>query len=375
VTAVSVAPAVELVGTARVLRADALAAPADADFAVHLDLAVAEAEFARVLGDGSAAEEHWRRALAGLRAGGPVGPWLYRGAAQVGWTAHRLGRTPPAAVDDLLAGWVADYPATAELDLPRGLLGIGVYAVDHPDPAFAERIVGGTLDIVEDRAAGPDGLAPRSRTAGGARLVGLAHGAAGLVAYLAAVARTRLPSSRRAAALLPSALAGLLATRRPGAPDGSIYPRSAEEMAAPARSAWCHGDPGVWLALSAAADVNGDPAVAAAAAEAAAAILARDPADTGVVDGTLCHGAAGLLWITDRLHRATGSPAAAARAAHWARTLQAARADGPLTYFAPTATMERDHGFLSGDAGVALVLLAVATGTRPAWEQLLLGAS
>jgi class I lanthipeptide synthase len=374
VTAAAVAPVGGLLDTARLLRADAADAPADADFAVHLDLAVAEAEFARVLGGESAADEHWHRALAGLRAGGPVGPWLYRGAAQLGWTAHRLGRTPPAAVDDLLAGWVADYPAGAELDLPRGLLGIGVYALDHPDRAFAERVVAGTLDLVEARAGGPDGLVLRSRTAGGARLVGLAHGAAGLVAYLAAVARTGLPSAARAAALLPAALAGLLGARRPGAPGGSVYPRSVEDAAAPARSAWCHGDPGVWLALSAAAAVTDDPAVAAAAAEAAAAVLARPPGDTGVVDATVCHGAAGLLWITDRMHRATGARAAAARAEHWARTLREARARGPLTYLAPTATMERDHGFLSGDAGVALVLLAVATGTRPAWERLLLGA-
>lgn len=358
-----------LLGAARRMHADAAAGVADSpDFALHLDLALTGAEFARVLGEPSDAEVHWRRAVDLLRDAHSVGPWLYRGAAQAGWVGLRASGT--AALDRIVTGWIEEYPDRAEIDLPRGLLGLGVYVLAHPDAALREKLAGRILDVVEDRLdTDADGSFLRSRAAGGARLVGLAHGAAGLVSFLAAVVGADLPCSLRAVPLLDATTRWLL--RRRGTVGGSLFPRSVETRFAPARSAWCHGDPGVWLGLAAAAHVTGSVEIAAAAREVAAAVVTRPSEQSGVVDGTICHGAAGLLWIVHRIGLDAGHPAAASRAAHWARYLLEQRAAGPLEYFGRHG-MARDHSFLEGDSGVALVLLAVATGARPTWEQLLL---
>lgn len=373
-----------LVGAARQMRADATTgAVGSADFALHLDLALTEAEFARVLGEPFDAQVHWRRAVDLLRNAHSVGPWLYRGAAQAGWVALRLRRSggeqvATAALDDIVTSWIEDYPDRAEADLPRGLLGLGVYVLAHPDEALRDKLTGRILDVVEARLeADGDGLFLRSRTAGGQavagtggpRHLGLAHGAAGLVSFLATVVGSRLSCGLRAAPMLDATTRWLLRRRSPV--DGSLFPRSVETRFAPARSAWCHGDPGVWLGLSAAARVTGSAATAVAAREVAAAVVTRPPEQSGVVDGTICHGAAGLLWIAHRIRLDTGHPAAMSCAGHWARYLLEHRAAGPLEYFGRHG-MARDHSFLEGDAGVALALLAVATGTRPSWEELLL---
>lgn len=359
--------------TARLFLADAAEAALEAmDYAALLDLAMARAEFEHTLGEPFEAEVAWSRAVEVLRSTHSVGPWLYRGAAQAAWVARRMGVTRGIApLDDCVAGWIEEYPVEGFVDLPRGLLGLGVAMLEHPDDAVRDKLTARVLDVVEERTAvDADGryLPPTSVETG--HLIGLAHGAAGLVAYLAGVCAAELPCSLRAAQLLDATTAWLLARRNPV--DGTLYPRSVETRHLAARSAWCHGDPGVWIGLTASATVTGSAQAVAAAAEVARAIVARAPAATGVVDATICHGSAGLLWITHRIERATGDAAAATRVEHWVRQIREQRATGPLVYFGVNG-MTRNPTFLEGDAGVALVLLQVATGTRPAWERLLLG--
>ncbi|MGI5128870.1 lanthionine synthetase LanC family protein [Pseudonocardia sp. CA-107938] len=360
-----------ILDTAHRLRADATAhAATSADYAVHLDVAMAATEFERVLGEPFGAAAAWRRAVELLRAAPSIDPWLYRGAAQVAWVARRRGMGQVAALDDCVARWIDAYPAWGTVDLPRGLLGLGVSAAEHPDGAVRDKLTSRVLDVIEDRTVlDADGRHLPAAPRGVGHLLGLAHGAAGLVAYLAAVSATDLPCRLRAADLLDAVTGWLLAQRHPVG--GSVFPRSVETRDVPARSAWCHGDPGIWIGLAAAA-AAGSAAAAAVVDEVAHAVVTRPPEHAGVVDATVCHGSAGLLWIAHRMHVATGDPAAAARVEHWMRHIRAERAAGPLRYFGG-AGMVRNASFLEGDLGVALVLLAVATGTRPAWERLLLG--
>ncbi|HEX7277236.1 MAG TPA: lanthionine synthetase LanC family protein, partial [Acidimicrobiales bacterium] len=90
----------------------------------------------------------------------------------------------------------------------------------------------------------------------------------------------------------------------------------------------------------------------------AAAAAARPIQDAGVVDAGLCHGAAGLLHVSNRLYQATGDERQAAAARRWlepALTLPVAGA-----------------GFLEGRAGVGLALLAATTDVEPEWDRILL---
>lgn len=367
------------------------AAAGSDDFSLHLDLALADLEFGRVLGEPGPAAP--RRSLAVavdlLRAARAVPPWLYGGAAQAGWTMVQLARAAGvqvrglAPLDDVVGRWIGEYPDDGDVDLPRGLLGLGVYGLVHPDPATRERFSSGVLDVVEARAEyDGDGMFVRLVASGprqadgsaGCAVVGVAHGAAGLVSYLASVAAGGLRCSTRAQSLLAASMRWLL-RQRGSAGDGAPARWRASGYA-PSRVTWCYGDPGVALALAVAAQVTGSATVCGVAAELAAAASARDPDDAGVIDACLCHGAAGLIWFGRRVLDAGTAVADRRQAerftAHWSRDVIEQRRAGRLQFFRGSGT-DRNSSFLEGDAGVALALLHAATGAAPCWEQLLLG--
>jgi hypothetical protein len=197
------------------------------------------------------------------------------------------------------------------------------------------------------------------------RDIGVAHGNAGLVSYLASAAASGLDCADRARSILDDALAWLVKQRVDV--DGAVFPQSVEHRYVPSRSAWCYGDPGVSLALSVAATVTGSAAVADLARETAAAVLARSPERARIVDACLCHGAAGLCWFARRASDDFGLETDGF-AAHWLAEISRQRSAGPLRYLSHEG-MRRDESFLEGDLGVALALLHLGTGVRPRWEE------
>ena len=97
--------------------------------------------------------------------------------------------------------------------------------------------------------------------------------------------------------------------------------------------------------------------------------------DTGVVDAGLCHGAAGLGHIFNRLFQASGEEVFRDAARSWfGRTLNFRRANagfgGFLVYrvteVADEPSWEAEPGILEGAAGIALALLAASTSIEPA---------
>jgi hypothetical protein len=370
---------------ARQLRADARAGiGAGADPGLHLDLATAELAFAAALAEPPApAEAALARAVDLLGDRRPP-PWLYRGgAAQFGWVSAHVAAATGAPWpdltrwDDVVDATLRAFPADRDIDLPLGLLGLGVYGLAHPVPAVRERLVARVLDVVEERAEHDgDGVfvrlvdAPHRRAEGSARLVvlGPAHGMAGVVSFLGSVAGAGLACSTRTQPLLSGFVRWLL-RQRVGAADGagSDWVRTGHE---PHRLSWCYGDPGIALSLAVAAAATGSSAIERTMEEITGGVLARPPATSGVLDATICHGAAGLVWFASRVAARTGHPAAHRMARHWTGYVADLRAAGPLRY-GPDPV--RDCSFLEGDLGVALAVLAATTGRRAAWEQLLLG--
>ncbi|HKG93849.1 MAG TPA: lanthionine synthetase LanC family protein, partial [Gemmatimonadaceae bacterium] len=127
----------------------------------------------------------------------------------------------------------------------------------------------------------------------------------------------------------------------------------------PTRSAWCYGYPGVAAALLAAARAAGEPGWERAATELALRAARRPPDECGVVDAGLCHGAAGLAQIYNRLWQATGDERLRRAATDWAHRA--------LDFPVPD-----DPGLLVGAAGVALALLATVSDVEPEWDRVLL---
>ena len=283
---------------------------------------------------------------------------LFEGRTGVSWVlAHLDGRLfdlgdddPNVAMDAALLA-LLDHNRLEVYDLVSGLVGLGVYALERlprpPARAALDRIVARLAELAEDDAwftpshiLSPDA---RRMSPSGHWDLGMAHGAAGVVALLAHAGADR-PLDRATARLVGQQLP-------PGS--GSRYAAwlAPGQSPRPARTAWCYGDPGIAAALLAAG--CRDEAV-----EVAHAAAGRPRAQTGIVDAGLCHGAAGLMHVFNRLSQATGEVSLAGAARQWF--------DEALVL--PIA----EPGFLEGQAGLGLALLAAVSDVEPAWDRVLL---
>ncbi|HUS66476.1 MAG TPA: lanthionine synthetase C family protein [Kofleriaceae bacterium] len=332
-----------------------------------------------------AAERHLDAAFAEV-ADVEMDASLFGGFTGVGWADAHLHPEADAGeeVDELVLELVsrAPWPGTpGAYDLVSGLVGLGVYALERR-PRAAGCLEAIALRLDEVAAQGPDGVwrtpaehlpaHQRERAPAGLHDLGVAHGVAGAIAFLAGAIRAGV-EVERCRRLLERAVPWLLARRQP---DGMPAQLVAGEPPRASRLAWCYGDPGTAAALLLAANATGDAAWRDAAVTIAREAAARPPERTGVVDAMLCHGAAGLGHIFNRLHQATGDPPLRDAAIAWfERALDMRRpGEGVGGFRAHDGVLgwHDDGGLLTGSAGVALALLAATRATEPAWDRLLL---
>lgn len=309
-----------------------------------------------------------------------LSPALYEGFTGLAWTAAHLGLD--LELDEIDDGLRVLVASLGGFDLIRGLAGVGVYALERgaAGEALLALVVRRLDALAEPHADGAAWFTPVERMGAwkqqryprGCHDLGMAHGQPAVIALLAgAIARdVERPRARR---LLAGATRFLLAQR---SPDGF-----GEIHGGPARTriAWCYGDLGIAASLlvaSAAAPELASPALALALAAAA-----RPRADAGVVDAGLCHGAAGVAHLFNRLYQATAHPALREAARGWlthALTLRAPEGvAGFYLYWRDPADPRRvsrlpDASFLQGASGVGLALLAATTALEPAWDRALL---
>jgi hypothetical protein len=336
-----------------------------------------------------------------LLAARPLSPALYGGFTGVAWMVQHLfahepwfaEQRPTAEIDDALAGLLAgDAAGALDYDLMSGLTGLGVYLLARlPEPdarRSLERVVGHLAALATTE---PEGVAwfrsarllppiERAHSPQGHFNLGLSHGTPGVLGLLAracaaGVARERVEPLLRAGARW--LLAQTLAT------PGARFPVSVQpgETPAPARSAWCYGDPGVLLGLHAVAGALGDADLEARVVLLASEAAGRTAVACGVRDSGLCHGAAGLGHVFNRFFQATRRPAFAGAARRWfGRALEMRAPGAPLDGYQAwdgvgpdgQARWADDPSFLTGASGIGLALLAAATEVAPAWDQLLL---
>ena len=196
-------------------------------------------------------------------------------------------------------------------------------------------------------------------------------------------------TARQARELLAGAVEWLLGqSLPPGSSSRFPCPVAPGVDSAPdTRLAWCHGDVGAALALLGAARAAGEPEWECQALSAARAATARPRDQGGVYDGGLCHGAAGLAHLYNRLFHATGDPLFKVEAIAWIERLLAQRQPGRgvagwLSWQAVSEFADRNlgagwmevsmPGFLTGAAGIGLTLLGAVSPVEPAWDRLLL---
>ncbi|HET6896931.1 MAG TPA: lanthionine synthetase C family protein [Vicinamibacteria bacterium] len=328
-----------------------------------------------------------------------LSPSFYQGFPGVAWAVAHLddGREPAAVdpnedIDAALQGYLARSPWTGEYDLVSGLVGLGVYALERLPRAGARRLLALVVERLEEtserteegiRWLTPPGRLPghqRETAPNGYYNLGLAHGVPGVIALLGGACAAGITPAR-ARRLLDGAVSWLLSQKLP--PDaGASFPTwtGPGVAALPARSAWCYGDPGVAAALLCAARAVDNSSWEREALEIARRAAARPPDQAGVRDAGLCHGAAGLGQLFNRMFQATGDACLGDAARFWfARTLELRRPGCGVAGYAACdsrpgapAPWRDDPGLLSGAAGIGLALLAAVTTIEPAWDRMLL---
>jgi lantibiotic modifying enzyme len=323
---------------------------------------------------------------------------LYGGFVGIAWVAEHLRREfrgpgdedSNLPVDEALQEYLGISPWTGDYDLVGGLTGYGVYALERLPTSIAhENLARIVARLGEKAVIDAKGLAwlrtvdlmPLERHAehpGGYFDLGVAHGVPGVVAVLAgALAAGVTVATTRP--LFERSLAWLMAKRGPSDAE-STFATGLDSR--PARSAWCYGDPGIAGALFAATRAVGDAQGAAEALAIARHATTRSLERTGCIEAGLCHGAAGLALIYNRLWQATDEDIFADAARLWyARALDMRRAGcgvaGIQSYRARAVGDYRsgwfdDASFLTGAGGVGLALLAGISTVEPAWDRLLL---
>jgi lantibiotic modifying enzyme len=282
---------------------------------------------------------------------------------------------------------------TESYDLISGLVGIAVPVLqriaDGKASDSSEPVALSILDQLE-RLARPmaSGLAwhtpadllpmwQREIAPEGYLNLGLAHGIPGVVAILARYVAARV-DVRRARMLLDGGVEYLRSVATPKV--GGRYPAwlPAQRGDALSRVAWCYGDLGVAMAMMSAATATARDDWRAHALELAHGMAARPFELSQVVDAGLCHGAAGVAHLFNRLSQATGDAELARSADAWfTRTLAMRRTDAIAGFprgvpVNGEMTWEPAADILTGASGIALALHAAISSIEPAWDQLLL---
>jgi lantibiotic biosynthesis protein len=324
----------------------------------------------------------------------PLG--LFLGLAGTAWASQHLDEllTGSASaetteeIDEAVAEAVEVSPWRGDYDLVSGLAGLGCYALDHPDRAFSEVVVGQVVQRLEELAVERDGgftwwtapvLMPPEVAAQypeGYLNLGVAHGVPGVIGMLGRACAQGL-AEPRARRLLDGAVAWLLANRRPDDGGSSftsyISPSEPTGSATVCQSAWCYGDAGVAAALLSAARSVGEPAWTREALAIARRDCADRPAGAQEIGTTLCHGAPGLGHLYNRLFQATGEETFAEAARGWFERALAMRQSGlGLAGFVGEPERDKDFtrfGLQEGVAGIGLALLAATSSIAPDWDR------
>jgi len=360
-------------------------------------LAVFFGEVARERGDpaASAAAARHIALAAGAVADTAMSASLFEGFVGVAWAIEHLDGDPSALddVDAALCAFLDNPELDASHELYGGLAGVGLYGLARlRRAALGRRIVEAAVRALSARAErGADGVGwatrvgdlPAGALPEGTRVhynLGMAHGLPGVIAFLA---HARAAGLDEALPLLDGAVRWLLA-RRLGDDSPTRYGPWHEPGRPPraARAGWCYGDAAIARSLLVAAGAAAEPTWREEAMSAARRAAARPHDGCGVADAGLCHGAAGIAHIMNRLHQATGDHGLAASARAWfERALDARDPARPgVAGFASWAsdgvdrpfTWRADPGFLAGASGIALALLAATSAREPSWDAPLL---
>lgn len=362
------------------------------------------AAFLVVLGNALRSRDLKNRACELLQAGltsingSPLGG-LHYGLAGVGWALALIQREQTSAVDEetlieidqVLLDLVERDRTNGMFDLTSGYAGVLAYALERLPSSTGRRLAIVTAAALHACSGAMAGVGAWRTTKAWVRPnflavapegyfdLGVAYGNAGACAALAKAVRADVaPAGARARV---EAVARWILEQRVDTPLAAFPWWTEGAIQYCGFHAWCYGDPGVAAALFTAADAVGDSVCMAEAVSAVQQAAARSIREHLIQDATLQHGAAGVAHIYNRFYQRTGDRFLRDAAASWIRETLRWRQPGSGIggyrgiRFEGTATTERwknARGFLTGAAGVGLVLLGAIGDDEPVWDSVLM---
>jgi len=312
-----------------------------------------------------------------LAAASADGCSRYFGASRAldGHVRKSAERKLTQSMETLRAGRSAVF---ADYDLFKGLTGFGALLLTR---ASDSEVFGDILTYFTclARPRTVDGLQtpgwwvdhhpdPTLPTPGGHANLGMAHGAAGILALLALAARAGHTVDGQREAI--ENLADFFCQWRQDSADGPWWPQwltrddlrtgTLVSQAHPGRPSWCYGAVGITRALQLAAEATGQESHQKAAELALVANLTDHHLDRLDTPG-LCHGLAGVYQTAYRAAQDAQLPLIAERLPAIAARLDTCSSDGP-------------DGMLTGAAGVCLAIETARRDAPPTsnWDRCLL---
>jgi lantibiotic biosynthesis protein len=293
----------------------------------------------------------------------------------------------------------------AEFDAISGLSGVGAYLLcrcDEPRMMTAlSSIVEGLVDLLSEGGRLPRWYTPahllgdeqtRAYCPHGNLNFGLAHGVPAPLALLslAHAAGVRVPGLEEAIARTadwlcetrfddewginwPAVLPLVQTDMGNGDRLQALSVRSAPD--GPSRCAWCYGSPGIARALWLAGEALDRQDYRELAISAMEGVFRRPIAVRRIDSPTFCHGGYGLLAIALRFSHDMGGSAFFDEIGALVQQLLDSYQPESLLGFRHLETRDNEMdqpGLLEGAPGVALALLASATGAEPTWDRLFL---
>lgn len=324
-------------------------------------------------------------------------PSLFSGFSGIGWALAKLSQWQVLACDDdtfapidgALETYLDRRPWRLHIDLITGITGLAVYSLDrlpHPTAARCLALIVQHFESCADET--PEGIGWFTRpellqaesirvTPNGYRNHGIAHGAPGIISVLARIAAAGIETDR-AMRLLEGAVPRLLAARL----ESGNFPYMTGPGVAvrPSRLAWCYGAPGIATVVHDAGRLVDRSDWRAAAVRIGEWAAEVPPEQSGVEDAGLCHGAAGLAHMFNRLFQSTGNERFADAARRWLERALAYRREGEgVAGFRafnpeppPAAPFLDEPGLLLGAAGIAAALAAASSDVPPEWDRMFL---
>jgi hypothetical protein len=279
-------------------------------------------------------------------------------------------------------------------DLISGLVGLGTYLIERLPRESAVQGIKSIFCQLESLAEHVDGkiawysepeLLPdwqREQCPNGYYNLGVAHGIPGIIHFLGEVSAIGIVEPERSDKLLTGAMSWLIAQQRPlGSRSRFSSWLSPGKPSNDCRMAWCYGDLGILSVSLQVAHRTGRQDWMDFAEQLLNHCLAYPPAEAGIADAPLCHGATGVAHMFNRIYQTEGDRRCFDAALLWYERALDFRQPGEgiggfssLTRPDPSGRLvwESSPAFLDGAVGVALAFLAAVTGVEPKWDRMLL---